>query len=141
MRSFLGGELYKLMYDNWDGSEFAEERFQKLWLGDDTGDILFFGLWRAIGAYAIANIIKNNAFNVTRYSNSDLDTDIESHAEQTAYFTKASQAKSQGIKMQAEANEYLLASDEYPEWSTPAGKEQPTTFEYIRVRNNNTFHI
>ena len=41
MRSFLGGELYKLMAEDWDGTTFATERFAKLWDGDEDGEAFF----------------------------------------------------------------------------------------------------
>lgn len=140
MRTFLGGELYKLMSDNWDGAAFPEARFNTLWLGDDSGEELFLGLWRAIAAFSVSTIIKNNAFNVTRFSNSNLSSEIEDHAEQTAAFSKASETKSQGIKILNEVDAFLRDSDLYPEWEIPASSEAPSTFEYIRVHNKNTYH-
>ena len=138
MRNFLGGELYKLMSEDWnEGShEFDTPRFNLLWLGDDTGEELFFGLWRAIGLFSISNIIKNNAFNVTRFSNEELDSDITEQARETAATSKASSAYSQGIKMLNESQAYIEEkSDDYPEFEINT-QEKPTTFEYLRVPAN-----
>jgi len=60
MRTFLGGELYKLMIEDWDGTAFVDPLFIKLWEGDDTGDEFFFGLKQPIGLFSISNITKNN---------------------------------------------------------------------------------
>ena len=136
MRSFLGGELYKLMADNWDGTVFPLERFEKLWLGDDSGDVIYLGLWRAIGLFSISGIIKNNSFNVTRFSNEELDSDITEQARETAATSKASQAYSQGIKMLQEVTDYMADNSAlYPEWEEQI-TDKPTTFEYLRVPPN-----
>ena len=136
MRNFLGGELYKLMAEDWDGTNFLEPRFVSLWEGDESGEEIYFGLWRAIGFFSISNIIKNNSFNVTRYSNSEMDSDIEEQARETAATSSASVSYSQGIKMMNEAQDYLEenASD-YPEYQVNL-EEKPSTFEYLRVPPN-----
>ena len=137
MRTFLGGVLYKLMDEDFDAGAFQEERFVKLWQGDDTGEELFFGLYRAIGLFSISNLIKNNTFNVTRFANSELVSEIEEQARETAATSKASQAYSQGIKMLAEAERYLEENkDLYPEFEINLAELQPTTFKYIRVPPN-----
>lgn len=136
MRDFLGGELYKLMIEDWDGSAFVTERFIKLWNGDDDGDELYLGLWRAIGLFSISKIIKNNAFNVTRFSNSELDSDIEEQVARAAATSHASRAYSQGIKMLDEMAEYMADSDAYPEWEEPLQADSPKTFSYLKVQPN-----
>ena len=136
MRDFLGGELYKLMAEDWDGTNFATERFAKLWEGDDSGEEFYLGLWRAIGLFSISNIIKNNSFNVTRYANEELDSEIAEQARETAATATASGAYSQGIKMLNEAQNYLEDNASiYPEYS-PNLEDKPTTFEYLRVNPN-----
>jgi len=134
MRNFLGGKLYKLMIEDFTDPNFTDPLFTALWFGDDSGEEMFFGLWRAIGLFAISNIIKNNAFNVTRFSNSELDSDIEEKATQTAQTAKASQAYSQGMKFLAEAKLYLYANQvDYPDW-IPQTKNKPSSFSYMKVR-------
>jgi len=137
MRTFLGGELYKLMIEDWDGTAFVDPLFVKLWEGDDTGDEFFFGLKQPIGLFSISNITKNNQFNVTRYSNSELDSEIEEQARETAATSSASAAYSRGIKLLEETEEYLIINEsDYPTWIDPATVDSPTTFEYIRVPPN-----
>ena len=125
------------MAEDWDGTTFATERFAKLWDGDEDGEAFFLGLWRAIGLFSISNIIKNNTFNVTRFSNEELDSDITEQARETAATSKASQAYSQGIKMLDEAADYMRENiGDYPEWEEPLQADSPKTFEYLRVPAN-----
>lgn len=139
MRTFLGAELYKLMAEDWDegAHEFQTTRFVTLWDGDDSGEVYFFGLWRPIGLFSISEIIRNNSFNVTRYSNTELDGDIEEPVQATAATAKASAAYSQGIKLLEEVREYMTEnSDLYPEWDEPINPPRPSTFRYYRVPPN-----
>jgi len=135
MRDFLGGELYKTIIDDWNGTGFDTPRLESLWYGDETGQEIYFGLWRSIALFAIAKIIKNNSFNVTRFSNSNLSSDIEEPAVLNAQASKASQAESQAIKYLNETREYLIDNKTvYPEWdqyTTP--ENNPVTMKYLKV--------
>lgn len=133
MRDFLGGELFKLLLEDWNGSSFDSPRFEALFYGDDSGEEIFFGYWRALGLFSIAKIIKNNSFNVTRYSNSNLSAEIEEPAVITAQASKASQAESQALRYQEETRLFLEANrTDYPEFNY-LEIQKKTSFNYIKV--------
>ena len=124
LNSFLGGELYFLFIDDWNGTVFVDPRFLALWEGIDYDapngkKIRYYGLQPAIALYSYARMLDNLQLNATR-SGAVTFTDEESEpTEQPQIATKVKSARSQAMVYLARADKFLKDNKtDYPEYET-----------------------
>lgn len=140
IRQFLGDELYLKMVLDWNESkkEFTTARYNNIWFGYDYTDggatKRSHGLKVAHVYYALARIIKNNSFNITRFGNKDLTQDSSTSSSIGVIKSKINQARSQALIYQNECKRFLeLNASTYPEYQREGREGVKTGIQFKKL--------
>ena len=140
IRKFLGDELYLKMVIEYNTTTqvFSTQRYINLWEGVDytSGGITkrVHGLKVAHIYYCLSRIIDNNAFNVTRFGNKDLQDGSSISASIGVIKSKASAARSTALLYQNEVKTYLeVNGSTYTEWPDSELKAVTTGIQIMKI--------
>lgn len=139
VRKFLGDELYlKMVVEYGVTGAFTTQRYIDLWEGVDytisSVQKRLHGLKVAHIYYTLSRIINDNAFNVTRFGNKDLQDGSSVSSTIGVTQSKANAARSSGLLYQNEAQTYLEAySSTYTEWPDSSISPVRTGIQMMKI--------
>ena len=121
LKPFLGGSLYYDFVTN-----LSDSKYQELLNGKEyeyNGETVFFGgVKPMLAAYSYSRLKRNSSDFLTRAGNKYKQTDESSDIQNKMIMTKAREADSEGIRLQAEVGLFLDSfRDIYPLWKTEKG--------------------
>jgi len=140
VRGFVGNELYRLLLDDWNGTDFDTQRFADLWYGVDytnseSKPVRFNGLMSAAIYFSYSRFLLQQQNNVDRFGVSQLNNEISESATAPQVRGKAGEARQVAMRYQNDAKTFLLdKATTYPEWADSQSRTPKTSsFGFFKV--------
>ena len=130
IRLFLGAELYNLMQEDWNGTEFDEPLFNNLWFGVDG----FHGYMNAGIYFSYSRFLLQQQVNVSRFGVESVQNEISEDISNAQIRSKTNDARKVALKYQEETLVYLEENKtDYPEFIPRDVKKNRTAFGFFKL--------
>lgn len=122
-RGFLGNSLWYLMQNDWNGTDFDDDRFNDLWFGADYTNkdgetIRFNGYISAVSYFTYARFLKQQQVNVSRFGVESVQNEISEDISNAQVRSKEKDALQVAFNYQNDTECFLLDKDTiYPEYN------------------------
>ena len=139
-RGFLGQDLWYIMQNDWNVTDFTTALYNELWFGTDYvnkagNTIKFNGYISAVTYFTYARFIKQQQMNVSRFGLESIQNEISEDVSNAQIRSKEKDALQLAFSYQKDAETFLKdQSTLYPTWAQAEDKTpRKTSLSFFKL--------